>query len=46
LMRDGLAVIAGMLIGIGWIVALTYFVIVFGLEGIDLMKDMIKSVLP
>ena len=43
LMRDGLAVLAGALIGIGWVCALCYFIYFFGMEGIDIMKDMIKS---
>lgn len=46
LMRDGLAVLAGMLVGALWISALSYFIIVFGIEGIDLMKDLIKSWIP
>lgn len=45
IMRDGLAVIAGAIIGILWMSLLTYFLIVFGTEGLDFMKDMIKSLL-
>lgn len=45
LMRDGLAVLAGAVIGIGWVLALCYFVYFFGTEGIDLMKEAIKSFL-
>ena len=45
LMRDGLAVIAGAIIGIGWVLALCYFVYFFGTEGIDMMKDAIKSLI-
>ncbi|MAE50493.1 MAG: hypothetical protein CMH27_01645 [Micavibrio sp.] len=46
LMRDGLAVIAGMIIGACWVITITAFIFIFGIEGIDLMKDMIKQVLP
>ncbi|MGH1455616.1 MAG: exopolysaccharide biosynthesis protein [Alphaproteobacteria bacterium] len=45
LMRDGLAVLAGAGIGILWICMLSLIVIVLGVEGIDLIKDMIKSYL-
>ena len=45
LMRDGLAVVAGALIGTLWIFALCYFVFFFGTEGIDMMKEGIKSLL-
>ena len=45
LMRDGLAVLAGAIIGITWILALCYFIIFFGIEGIDMMKELIKSFL-
>lgn len=44
LMRDGLAVVAGLLIGLAWISILTYFIITFGHEGVDMMKDLIKSI--
>ncbi|MCI5060736.1 MAG: exopolysaccharide biosynthesis protein [Alphaproteobacteria bacterium] len=43
LMRDGLAVISGAIIGIFWIGLLSWAVITFGPEGIDLIKDFIKS---
>lgn len=43
--KDGLAIIAGMLIGVGWIALLTYTVIVLGVEGIDILKETIKSFL-
>lgn len=45
IMRDGLAVIAGMVIGLSWVAALAYFAIFFGTEGIDMMKEGIKSLL-
>lgn len=43
IMRDGLAVIAGALTGILWIVALSAIIIFLGTEGIDIARDMIKS---
>lgn len=43
LMRDGVAVLAGALIGIGWICVLTCMVIFFGAEGLDILKETIKS---
>jgi len=45
LMRDGLAVLAGMVIGLAWIALLGYFILTFGAEGIEMMKDMVKSIL-
>ena len=45
LMRDGLAVIGGLIIGIAWIIALTSFVVIFGSEGFDMMKDFIKGLI-
>jgi len=45
LMRDGLAVIGGMTIGLLWVVALSSFVIIFGTEGFDLMKEFIKGLI-
>lgn len=45
LSRDGLAVLAGALIGIGWVILLAWAVIFLGTEGIDIIKDTIKSVL-
>lgn len=44
-MRDGLAVIAGAILGLAWVAALCYFAYVFGTEGIDMMKEAIKSLL-
>ncbi len=43
--RDGLAVLAGALIGIVWIGLLIAAVTLFGTEGLDLIKETIKSVL-
>lgn len=43
--RDGLAVIAGALIGSLWVCALVLITIFLGLEGIELVKDMIKGYL-
>ena len=43
--RDGLAVIAGMLLGLGWIALLSYTVIFLGTEGVDLLKETITSFL-
>ena len=43
LMRDGLAVIGGMLVGLAWTFALLSFVVIFGSEGFDLMKEFIKG---
>jgi len=45
LMRDGLAVIAGAVVGIGWISLLTGTVVFFGPEAFDIIRDAIKSVL-
>lgn len=43
LMRDGLAVLFGMVIGITWVVCLSAVLIFIGMEGIDVFKDAIKS---
>ena len=45
MMRDGLAVLAGALIGVIWISALVGFTLYFGAEGLEIFKDMIKSIL-
>lgn len=42
-MRDGLAAIAGMLIGLLWVGMIAYALLFFGTEGIDLIKDAIRS---
>ena len=44
-MRDGLAVIAGAVIGLGWVAMLSYVLIFIGSEGLDLVKEGIKSLL-
>lgn len=43
IMRDGLAVMTGAVIGILWVVALTAIIIFLGMEGIDFVKEMIKG---
>ncbi|PCJ97481.1 MAG: hypothetical protein COA45_09425 [Zetaproteobacteria bacterium] len=43
--RDGLAVLAGAMIGMLWVVALSMIVIFLGAEGIDFVKDTIKAYL-
>lgn len=45
LMRDGLAVIAGMIIGLAWVTLLLSFIIIFGAEGFDIMKEFIKGLI-
>ena len=46
LTRDGLAVLAGLFIGLAWVAMLTFVIGFVGLEGLDLVKEMIKSYLP
>ncbi|MCB1563104.1 MAG: exopolysaccharide biosynthesis protein [Alphaproteobacteria bacterium] len=43
IMRDGLAVIAGALIGTAWVCMLAFAVLFFGAEGLDIVKETIKS---
>lgn len=43
IMRDGAAVIAGAVIGIGWIAMLACAVIFFGPEAVDIIKEAIRS---
>ena len=43
LMRDGLAVIVGALIGIAWVTLLVGFVTIYGPEGFDIVKEFIKG---
>ena len=43
IMRDGLAVIGGALLGTAWVAMMAFVLIFFGLEGIDLVKETIKS---
>jgi hypothetical protein len=45
LMRDGLAVIAGMALGLTWIAILAFAVITLGVEGVDAVKAFIKSLI-
>ncbi len=44
IMRDGVAVLAGAVIGVAWVGLLTGAVVFFGMEGIDLVKETIKSI--
>ena len=43
IMRDGLAVIAGALLGLIWVAMLGYVLIFLGTEGLDVIKETIKS---
>jgi hypothetical protein len=43
LMRDGLAVITGAIIGLLWVILLVSFVIIYGPEGFDIAKEFIKG---
>ncbi|MBL4804639.1 MAG: exopolysaccharide biosynthesis protein [Alphaproteobacteria bacterium] len=45
IMRDGLAVLAGMILGLVWVAMITYVLIFIGTEGLDLVKETIKSLL-
>lgn len=45
IMHDGLAMFAGIVIGLLWVAALVGFTIFFGAEGIELFKELIKSFL-
>ena len=45
IMRDGLAVIAGAILGVAWVAMLAYVLIFIGTEGLDLVKGTIKSFL-
>lgn len=45
IMRDGLAVIAGALLGLAWVTMITYVLVLLGTEGLDLIKETIKSFL-
>ena len=45
IMRDGIAVLAGMVLGLIWIFLLSYVTLVYGIDGIILIKEMIKSAL-
>ena len=43
IMRDGLAVLAGAVLGTIWVFLLVGFIIFFGAEGVEVLKNMIKS---
>ncbi len=43
IMRDGLAVLAGAALGMAWVVMLVLVTIFLGTEGIDVVKNVIKS---
>lgn len=45
LMRDGLAVIGGALVGTLWVILLVGFVLIYGPEGFDMVKDFIKGLI-
>lgn len=45
LMRDGLAVIAGMVIGLLWIAMLVFLVMFLGVEGIDAIKAFVTDMI-
>ena len=45
MMRDGLAVLAGALIGTAWVCMLAVAVLVFGPEAFDIVKETIKSLI-
>tara|TARA_B100001179_G_C18404546_1_gene323198 strand:- start:325 stop:489 length:165 start_codon:yes stop_codon:yes gene_type:complete len=45
IMRDGIAVLAGMILGLVWIFLLSYVTFVYGIDGIILVKEIIKSAL-
>lgn len=42
-MRDGLAVLAGAIIGLAWVFMIFFVIIFLGVEGIDLVKETIKG---
>lgn len=43
IMRDGVAVLAGATIGVTWVVMLVVVTIFFGSEGVDIVKEVIKT---
>ena len=43
IMRDGLAVIGGMVLGLVWVAMISFVLIFLGTEGLDLVKEGIKS---
>lgn len=44
-MRDGLAVLAGMIIGLSWVAMLISVILIFGPEGVEIVKEFIKSLI-
>ena len=42
-MRDGLAIILGMIIGMGWMILFYTLLIIFGMEGLEIVKNFIFS---
>lgn len=45
LMRDGLAVIGGAVIGMIWVLLLVSFVVIYGPDGFDVVKEFIKGLM-
>ena len=43
IMRDGLAVLIGAIIGMVWVCSLTMILLFLGAEGVDIIKDVIKG---
>jgi len=43
-MRDGVVIILGALIGMGWIIILTTAIFMFGPDAVDIVREMIKSI--
>ncbi len=46
LMRDGLAVLAGMIFGLAWVVGILSLYAIFGMQALYIVKDFILSWLP
>lgn len=45
IMRDGLAIILGIIVGIGWMIFFYALLVIFGMEGIEIVKNFIFSML-
>jgi hypothetical protein len=45
IMRDGLAVLGGALLGLAWVSMIVYVLVFLGTEGLDVVKETIKSFL-
>ena len=43
--RDGLAVLTGAILGLIWVAMLAYVLIFLGTEGLDLIKETIRSLI-